>query len=161
MERLARCNTELLDGLKFRATCVTQPATGSRMDFLSSDLASSWGHDPDFVVCDELCHWPRGELWQSLVSSAAKRRQCLLLVLSNAGVGRGWQWEVREAARTNPAWYFSTLTVHPANADVVFFPQAPLLKTIDGGKSLQRIKGPHHGDHHDIRAGAEYRHGLL
>ena len=109
MERLARCNAELLNGLKFRATSVSHLKTGSRMEFLSSDVASSWGHDPDFVICDELCHWPRGELWQSLVSSAAKRRQCVLLVLSNAGVGRGWQWEVREAARTSAGWYFSTL----------------------------------------------------
>ena len=48
------------------------------------------------------------------------------------------------------AWYFSTLTVHPANPDVVFFPQVPLLRSIDGGKTLQRVKGPHHGDHHDV-----------
>ncbi len=33
---------------------------------------------------------------------------------------------------------------------MVFFPQVPLLKTIDGGKSLQRVKGSHHGDHHDL-----------
>ncbi|MFM7149124.1 MAG: WD40/YVTN/BNR-like repeat-containing protein, partial [Gemmataceae bacterium] len=48
------------------------------------------------------------------------------------------------------AWYYSTLTVHPRNADVVFFPQVPLLKTIDGGKTLSKIKGTHHGDHHDL-----------
>jgi hypothetical protein len=72
-------------------------------------VASSWGHDPDFVVCDELCHWPRPERWQSLLSSAAKRPQCVLLVLSNAGVGRDWQWDVREEARTNAGWYFSSL----------------------------------------------------
>ena len=41
---------------------------------------------------------------------------------------------------------------HPKNADIIFnsTPQVPLLKTIDGGKTLQRVKGPHHGDHHDI-----------
>ena len=32
----------------------------------------------------------------------------------------------------------------------IYFPQVPLLKSIDGGKTLQRVKGPHHGDHHDI-----------
>ena len=47
-------------------------------------------------------------------------------------------------------WYFSTLTVDPVNADVVWCPTVPLLKSIDGGKSFQRVKGPHHGDHHDI-----------
>jgi photosystem II stability/assembly factor-like uncharacterized protein len=48
------------------------------------------------------------------------------------------------------AWYYSTMTVHPTNADVVFFPQVPMLKTTDGGKTLQRVGGIHHGDHHDI-----------
>jgi photosystem II stability/assembly factor-like uncharacterized protein len=32
----------------------------------------------------------------------------------------------------------------------VWFPQVPLLQTIDGGKTILRVKGPHHGDHHDI-----------
>ena len=48
------------------------------------------------------------------------------------------------------AWYYSTLTVDPRNADVVWFPQVPLLRTIDGGRTIQRVKGPHHGDHHDV-----------
>ena len=26
----------------------------------------------------------------------------------------------------------------------------PLLKSIDGGKTFKRVKGPHHGDHHDL-----------
>lgn len=48
------------------------------------------------------------------------------------------------------AWYYSTLTVHPANADVLFAPQVPLLKSADGGKTFAEIDGPHHGDHHDL-----------
>ena len=36
------------------------------------------------------------------------------------------------------------------NPDVVWFPQVPLLKTIDGGKTFKRVKGIHHGDHHDL-----------
>ncbi len=47
-------------------------------------------------------------------------------------------------------WYFSTLTVDPKNADVVWFPSVRLLKSIDGGKTFKQVKGPHHGDHHDI-----------
>lgn len=47
-------------------------------------------------------------------------------------------------------FYFSTITVHPTNADIVFLPQVPLLKSIDGGKTFRRINGPHHGDHHDL-----------
>lgn len=48
------------------------------------------------------------------------------------------------------AWYFSHLTIHPTNADVIYCPQVPLLKSIDGGRTFQRVKGTHHGDHHDI-----------
>lgn len=53
------------------------------------------------------------------------------------------------ALRQRP-WYYSTITVDPANADVAWFPQVPLLKTIDGGKTVVATKGPHHGDYHDL-----------
>jgi photosystem II stability/assembly factor-like uncharacterized protein len=64
----------------------------------------------------------------------------------------GDTWKLANPARAlrQRAWYYSTLTVHPTNADVVYFPQVPLLRTIDGGKTLERVKGPHHGDHHDV-----------
>jgi photosystem II stability/assembly factor-like uncharacterized protein len=48
------------------------------------------------------------------------------------------------------AWYYSTLTVDPQSPDVVWCPQVPLLKSIDGGKTFKKVKGAHHGDNHDI-----------
>jgi photosystem II stability/assembly factor-like uncharacterized protein len=48
------------------------------------------------------------------------------------------------------AWYYSTLTVDPNNRDVVWFPQVPLIKTVDGGKTLVRVPGTSHGDHHAL-----------
>jgi photosystem II stability/assembly factor-like uncharacterized protein len=48
------------------------------------------------------------------------------------------------------AWYFNTLTVHPTNPDVVFAPQVPLLKSIDGGKTFNPIAKEVHADHHDL-----------
>ena len=48
------------------------------------------------------------------------------------------------------AWYYSTLTVDPRNPDIVWFPQVPMLKTIDGGKTIVFVKGMQHGDHHDV-----------
>jgi photosystem II stability/assembly factor-like uncharacterized protein len=48
------------------------------------------------------------------------------------------------------AWYYSTLTIDPANADVVWCPQVRMLKTIDGGTTFKMVKGMRHGDHHDI-----------
>ncbi len=64
----------------------------------------------------------------------------------------GETWDRVNGGRylTQRAWYYSTLTIDPTNADIVWVPQVPLLKSIDGGKTFKRIKGPHHGDHHDI-----------
>lgn len=109
MLNLAKANPDLTADLAFFQQGVENPRTRSRLQLLSSDVASSWGHDPDFVVCDELCHWTREEMWYSLASSAAKRAHCLLIVLTNAGIGRDWHWQVRETARTSERWYFSSL----------------------------------------------------
>ena len=48
------------------------------------------------------------------------------------------------------AWYYSTLTVNPKNPDEVWFPQVPMVKTIDGGKTLTIVSGVPHGDNHDL-----------
>jgi len=47
------------------------------------------------------------------------------------------------------AWYYSTLTVDPNNADVVWFPQVPMLKTSDGGKTVRNVNGGG-WDYHDV-----------
>ena len=54
----------------------------------------------------------------------------------------GATWE-----RINPsrglrqrAWYYTTLTIDPVNADVVWFPQVAMLKTIDGGVRSARSR---------------------
>jgi photosystem II stability/assembly factor-like uncharacterized protein len=64
--------------------------------------------------------------------------------------GETWTRASGHHALRQRAWYYSTMTVDPLRPDVVWFPQVPLLKTIDGGKTIQSIKGPHHGDHHDV-----------
>ena len=38
----------------------------------------------------------------------------------------------------------------PLEGREVWFPQVPMLRTIDGGKTLEYMKGFHHGDHHDL-----------
>lgn len=56
VERIVRVNPQLCAGLKFQRHVILNPATGSKLDIISSDVESSWGQLPDFVVCDELCH---------------------------------------------------------------------------------------------------------
>ncbi len=48
------------------------------------------------------------------------------------------------------AWYYTTLSVSPANPDEVWCPEVPLLRSIDGGKTFQHARGEHHGDNHDV-----------
>ena len=73
-------------------------------------MGSSYGILPDLIIADELAHWQGdGGLWHSLISSAAKRSNCLLVVISNAGFVDSLAVGRREAARTDPAWIFCRL----------------------------------------------------
>lgn len=114
IDTIYRLNPFLADTLKVNHGTVLNTATGSRVEVISSDAASSYGALCDFIICDELTHWKHANgqaLWESLFSTAAKRETCLLLVIANAGLGKGtsWQWRVREQARTSDRWYFSRL----------------------------------------------------
>jgi photosystem II stability/assembly factor-like uncharacterized protein len=64
--------------------------------------------------------------------------------------GENWRLASGSHELRQRAWYYSTLTVSPANPDEVWCPQVPLLKSIDGGKTFEHVSGPPHGDHHDI-----------
>jgi photosystem II stability/assembly factor-like uncharacterized protein len=64
----------------------------------------------------------------------------------------GTNWELINPSRQlrQRAWYYSTLTVNPQNPDDIWFPQVPMLRSIDGGRTVKIAKGFHHGDHHDM-----------
>lgn len=88
------------------------PAEGAELIIAASDVGSSYGILPDLIVADELTHWEEGAegLWESIISSAEKRKNCMLMVISNAGFLETWQWQAREKARTAPEdWIFSRL----------------------------------------------------
>jgi photosystem II stability/assembly factor-like uncharacterized protein len=64
--------------------------------------------------------------------------------------GDGWtRINASRLVRQRP-WYYSTLTIHPKNPDEVWFPTVPMVKTIDGGRTLTIVRGIPHGDHHDV-----------
>jgi photosystem II stability/assembly factor-like uncharacterized protein len=64
--------------------------------------------------------------------------------------GASWSLASTDHALRQRAWYYSTLTVDPRNPDVVWCPQVPMLRSIDGGHAFKPVRGFHHGDHHDL-----------
>lgn len=109
IDRLLRLNPWLANILEVQATRVINKHTGSELAILSSDSASSYGLLIDFAIVDELTHWSKRDLWDSIFSAAAKRKHCLLMVIANSGFSDSWQWKLREAIRTDPSWYFHRL----------------------------------------------------
>jgi photosystem II stability/assembly factor-like uncharacterized protein len=63
--------------------------------------------------------------------------------------GESWTRATGDRRLRQRAWYYSTVTVNPANPDEVWCPNVPLLKSIDGGKTFtQHFLS--HADHHDL-----------
>lgn len=76
------------------------------LQILSSDAPTSSGKLATFYVIDELTYWKNRALWDILMSGVGKRPNAILIVITNAGILETWQWEIREAARTDPNWNF-------------------------------------------------------
>jgi hypothetical protein len=115
MQTLIRLNGWLADLLVVETHLIKNiapghPANGGFLKIEASDVGSSYGILPDLIVADELTNWEgEGELWHSLLSSAAKRSSCLLFVITNAGITDSWQWQAREAVRTEENWHFNSV----------------------------------------------------
>ena len=101
---------------------------------------------------------PEGE-WGKVgvgVAPSDSNRVYALIEAEQGGLFRsdnaGAKWERINSHRAlrQRHWYYTTFTIDPTNADVLWFPQVPLLKSIDGGKTVSRVMGTHHGDHHDV-----------
>ncbi len=75
--------------------------------------------------------------------------------------GTNWRLASGHHALRQRPWYYSTLTVDPIDADVVWFPQVALLRTIDGGRTVQSVGEIHHGDVHDLWIDPRARERLI
>jgi hypothetical protein len=109
---LARLNPWIGSILDIQSWRVVNEKSGAELTILSSDVATSFGQLPDFIIADEITHWPEGRgeaLWHSILSSSAKRENCLLACIMNAGFTEHFAWSVREKVKDDPGWHFSRL----------------------------------------------------
>jgi hypothetical protein len=113
IDRLLRENPWLGAMIESQKTLVRNRRTGSGMQVITSDVSSSFGHLPDFVVADEITHWPQGRgehLFNSLMSAVGKKPNCMFVCLGNAGWIASFQCKLRERCRVDSRWHFSEQT---------------------------------------------------
>jgi len=62
----------------------------------------------------------------------------------------GESWE-RRSDKVRSHWYYGELVCDPSNADVLYVPMTPLLRSTDGGANFENIAESRvHGDHHTL-----------
>lgn len=115
-QRLTKLNPWLGKILRVDKNQVTNigtdhPGHDATLSIETSDVGSSYGILPDAIIFDEITHWSESAeaLWASLLSSAAKRRNCLMIGIANAGFEGTWQHKLRESISTDNDWLFSRL----------------------------------------------------
>ena len=129
---------------------LTSGGPGSGL-YVSRDGGDTWKQLKDNGLPEGI--W--GKVGVAVAPSDSRRVYALIeaekggLFKSDDG-GESWELATANRAIRQRAWYYTTMTVHPMNPEEIWFPQVPMLRTIDGGKTLQYMKGLHHGDHHDL-----------
>ncbi|MCU0355990.1 MAG: glycosyl hydrolase [Cyclobacteriaceae bacterium] len=63
--------------------------------------------------------------------------------------GKKWTHLSSDQSITSRSWYYMEVFADPTNADVVYVLNAPMMKSIDGGKTFQNVSVGH-GDTHDL-----------
>jgi photosystem II stability/assembly factor-like uncharacterized protein len=130
---------------------LTSGGPGSGL-FRSGDGGDTW---TELGEKEGLPKKPWGKVGVAVAPSDGRRVYALIeadeggLYVSTDG-GKSFELKNPHHALRQRAWYYTTLTIDPTNPDVVWFPQVPMLKTIDGGKTILNVKGLSHGDHHDL-----------
>lgn len=63
--------------------------------------------------------------------------------------GKTWRRMSTDRLIQTRAWYYMNVTADPQNADVVYVMNAPITKSIDGGRTFSVLSAPH-GDNHQL-----------
>ena len=118
--------------------------------YRSNDDGSSWKR----VEGDGLPEGPLGRIGVA-VSGADSNVVYALIEAKNGGLYRsedgGATWKLVNDDRRfrQRAWYFTHVWADPKNSAGVYIANTGLFRSIDGGKSFDRLPAPH-GDHHGL-----------
>ena len=89
------------------------------------------------------------------VSPANPDRVFAIVEAENGGLFRsddaGKTWRLMSGDRLiqTRSWYYMNVTADPTNADVVWVMNAPMMRSIDGGRTFQTVAATH-GDNHQL-----------
>ncbi len=110
-----------------------------------------------------------GETWEKLtgglpavmgkigvaVSPAKPQRVWAMVEADDGGLyrsddgGKSWDRVNSERLLRGRAWYYTHVIADPQDADTVYVLNAPMLRSIDGGKTFTTVRTPH-GDNHAL-----------
>jgi len=83
----------------------------------------------------------------ALIESDSNKDLGGLFVSNNAG--DSWSRVSDDNRLTQRAWYYTEVFPDPNDENTVYVMSAPALRSIDGGKTWETLRGPH-GDYHDL-----------
>lgn len=89
------------------------------------------------------------------VSPANPDRVYAIVEAENGGLfrsddaGKTWRQQSGDRLIQTRSWYYMNITADPKNADVVWVMNAPVMKSIDGGRTFASVSATH-GDNHQL-----------
>lgn len=83
----------------------------------------------------------------ALIESDSNQDKGGLFVSNNAG--KSWSMVSGDNRLVQRAWYYIEVFTDPIDENTVYVLSAPALRSIDGGKTWERLSGTH-GDYHDL-----------
>jgi len=103
--------------------------------------------------------WPSGTVGRIGVSVSAANPHRVYAIVEAAGDtggiyrsdddGEHWTHQSAERLIRSRSWYYTRITADPQDENTVYVMNASIMKSIDGGKTFQVLRGLH-GDNHDL-----------